>query len=66
MSARARRGALVVYANTITRTETDENTGEEIEQDIPFMKGYTVFNVEQIEGLAGAILRSSQSRARSR
>jgi len=45
------KGALVVYANTITRTETDEKTGEESERDIPFMKGYTVFNVEQIEGL---------------
>ena len=45
------KGELVVYANTITRTEVDENTGEEAEQAIPFMKGYTVFNVEQIEGL---------------
>jgi len=45
------KGALVVYANTIKRTETDEKTGEESERDIPFMKGYTVFNVEQIEGL---------------
>ena len=44
-------GELVVYANTITRTEVDETTGEEAEQAIPFMKGYTVFNVEQIEGL---------------
>ncbi len=45
------RGSLVVYANTVTRTETDETTGEEIEKAIPFMKGYSVFNVEQIEGL---------------
>ena len=37
------KGNLVVYANTITKTETDEN-GEESERDIPFMKGYTVFN----------------------
>lgn len=44
------KGNLVVYANTITKTETDEN-GEESERDIPFMKGYTVFNVEQVEGL---------------
>jgi antirestriction protein ArdC len=44
------KGSLVVYANTITRTEEDEN-GEESERTIPFMKGYTVFNVEQIEGL---------------
>lgn len=45
------KGYLVVYANTITKTETDEVTGEEEEREIPFMKGYTVFNVEQIEGL---------------
>jgi len=44
-------GSLVVFASTLQRTETDEETGEETAQDIPFMKGYTVFNVEQIEGL---------------
>jgi antirestriction protein ArdC len=41
----------VVYASTISRTEVDDDTGEESERDIPFMKAYTVFNVEQIEGL---------------
>lgn len=45
------RGSLVVYASTVSRTESDPDTGEETERDIPFMKGYTVFNVEQIEGL---------------
>jgi Antirestriction protein len=45
------KGTLVVYANTITRTETDPATGEESEHAIPFMKGYSVFNVEQIEDL---------------
>jgi len=45
------KGSLVVYANTITRTETDAETGKEEERDIPFMKGYSVFNVEQVEGL---------------
>jgi antirestriction protein ArdC len=45
------QGILVVYANKIIRTETDQATGEESEHAIPFMKGYTVFNVEQIEGL---------------
>jgi antirestriction protein ArdC len=44
-------GSLSVYANTFTKTELDSDTGEEIERDIPFMKGYTVFNVDQIEGL---------------
>jgi len=33
------------------RTETDADTGKESERAIPFMKGYTVFNVEQIDGL---------------
>lgn len=45
------KGSLVVYASTLTRTETDADTGEETESAIPFMKGYTVFNVAQIEGL---------------
>mgnify|MGYP001544678207 FL=1 len=45
------KGNLVVYANTITKTEENEKTGEEEERNIPFMKGYTVFNVEQIDGL---------------
>lgn len=43
-------GSLVVYANSVTRTETND-AGEDVERVIPFMKGYTVFNVEQIEGL---------------
>ena len=45
------KGKLVVYANTITRTEVDDDTGEDVLRAIPFMKGYTVFNVEQTEGL---------------
>lgn len=45
------KGELVVYANTITRTETDAETGADEERTIPFLKGYTVFNVEQVDGL---------------
>lgn len=44
-------GSLVVYADTFRKTETDEEIGEDVERAIPFMKGYTVFNVEQIEDL---------------
>jgi antirestriction protein ArdC len=44
------KGSLVVYANTFTKTGTDD-TGAEVETEIPFMKGYTVFNAEQIDGL---------------
>jgi antirestriction protein ArdC len=43
-------GELVVYANRITRTETSEK-GEEPEREIPFLKGYSVFNAEQIDNL---------------
>lgn len=43
-------GSLVVYADKITRAETGDD-GEEALRQIPFMKGYTVFNCEQIEDL---------------
>lgn len=46
------KGSLVVYADKIIRTETDGKTGEESEHANPFMKGYTVFNAEQIDGLS--------------
>jgi antirestriction protein ArdC len=44
-------GSLVVYAAAVMRNETDAETGEASEREVPFMKGYTVFNVEQIDGL---------------
>jgi antirestriction protein ArdC len=40
-------GSLVVYADRITRTEAGES-GESVEREIPFMKGYTVFNCERV------------------
>lgn len=43
-------GATVVYASRFTRTERDA-AGDEVERDIPFLKTYTVFNCDQIEGL---------------
>lgn len=53
LGAHVRKGekaTLVVYANKITRTETGED-GAEQEREIAFLKGYSVFNVEQIDGL---------------
>ena len=44
------QGSLVVYADRVAKTETNEK-GEDVEREIAFMKGYTVFNVEQIDGL---------------
>jgi len=44
------RGATVVYADTLVRTETSR-AGEEETARIPFLKAYTVFNIDQIDGL---------------
>jgi antirestriction protein ArdC len=44
------RGELVVFASKITRTEATPK-GEETEREIPFLKGYSVFNAEQVDGL---------------
>lgn len=43
-------GTTVVFASSFIRTETND-TGQEIEHDIPFLKAYTVFNADQITGL---------------
>jgi len=43
-------GSTVVYADRATTLETNDK-GEEVERGFAFMKAYTVFNVEQIEGL---------------
>jgi hypothetical protein len=45
-------GSLVVYADKFTKEGTDDN-GAAVEIEIPFLKGYTVFNAEQIDGLPG-------------
>lgn len=53
LGAHVRRGetsSSVIYASRFTKTETDMR-GEEVDRDIPFLRAYGVFNVEQIEGL---------------
>jgi antirestriction protein ArdC len=52
-------GSLVVYADRATKTETNER-GEEQEREFAFMKAYTVFNVEQIEGLGSRFAPAPQ------
>ena len=68
------KGSLVVYANSVTKTEQND-AGEDVERDIHFLKGYTVFNCRSDRGLARAVLReagaeihplSSASRTRKR
>lgn len=51
------RGATVVYANQIIREAADE-AGEGIEQRIPFLKAYSVFNLDQIEGATRSLRRA--------
>lgn len=55
------QGSLVVYADRFTKTEEDEQ-GQEVEHQIPFMKGYTVFNVEQIDGLPAPYTATTESK----
>lgn len=45
------KGAPVVYYGSSSKTRTDEQSGEEREEGFRFLKSYTVFNAEQIEGL---------------
>jgi len=54
-------GSTVVYANRITRTEAGEN-GQDVEREIPFLKAYTVFNLDQIEGLPSTPLVPPEAR----
>jgi len=53
LGAHVRKGesaSTVIYASRSKRTETDAS-GDEVERDIPFLRSYGVFNVEQIEDL---------------
>ncbi len=45
------RGSPVVYANTMLKAEADAATGDEPERTVKFLRGYTVFNVDQIDHL---------------
>jgi len=44
------KGEMVVYADSVSKTEVNAK-GEEVERDIHFLKGYTVFNPAQIDNL---------------
>ena len=56
------KGTMVVYANTFAKTETDQETGEETTERVPFLKAYTVFNAaEQTEGLPGHYYARAQA-----
>jgi len=52
------KGSLIVYANRMTRTEQTD-TGEEIEREIPFLKGCTVFQRGTNRGTSRILLRAT-------
>lgn len=49
------KAVTIVYANKISRTEQDDE-GQDIERQIPFLKAYSVFNVAQIDGLPAGFI----------
>ena len=52
-------GTTVVYASRFTKTEKNSDGGD-VERDVPFLKAYTVFNGDQIDGLPDHYARSSE------
>jgi antirestriction protein ArdC len=52
------KGSLVVYANAFTRTETNDR-GEDVEREIPFMKGYTLWQAHHNRYYAQQIVMRS-------
>lgn len=47
---RGETGSTVVFASRFTKSQSDGKGGE-VDREIPFLKAYSVFNVEQIDGL---------------
>jgi antirestriction protein ArdC len=47
---RGEKATQIVYADRVVKTETNE-TGENVERNFSFLKSYSVFNTQQIEGL---------------
>lgn len=45
------KGQTVIFWKFLDRTERDEQTGEEKARRVPMAKAYTVFNLEQCEGI---------------
>ena len=57
--AKGGRGEKVVYASKFTKKTVDRDTGLEVDRDMAFHRTYTVFNVEQIDGLDERWYRTS-------
>ncbi|MBK6907828.1 MAG: DUF1738 domain-containing protein [Rhodocyclaceae bacterium] len=51
------KGQQVLYFSTVGRDRIDNETGEVESRKIGFLKSYTVFNIDQCEGIADGIVR---------
>ena len=51
------KGVPVVYFSTMAREQLDADTGEISGREVGFLKSFTVFNVEQCEGIVDGIVR---------
>lgn len=51
-------GTIVVYANKIIKTETDDK-GDDVGRTVPILRAYTVFCVNQIDGLPEQYYKSA-------
>ncbi|MGL3609062.1 ArdC family protein [Rhizobium sp. G187] len=52
-------GSTVVFASRFTKSQSDGH-GNEVDREIPFLKAYTVFNTEQIDGLPDHYLQTPE------
>jgi antirestriction protein ArdC len=59
------KGSPVVYADKMLRSEASEGSTEAETRVIPFLKAYTVFNVEQIDGLPERFFAQAGSEPRN-
>lgn len=49
----------IVYYKSLSREETDGDTGEVTTKEIPMLRGYAVFNANQCEGLPAEVVTPS-------
>ena len=63
ISVRAKRVCSLSMRTALRARKPTTKTGDEIDREIPFVKGYTVFNVEQIDGLPERITRRPRCRS---
>jgi antirestriction protein ArdC len=60
LGAQVRKGetaATIVYAGQVGRTEQDVESSENVEKTTRFLRSYSVFNADQINGLADDIIK---------